>query len=60
MTIDEATKILDDYESFGTECTHRDLPVAIKLGNEALKMTLIHRSSDRCLEDTLLPGETKE
>ena len=60
MTIDKAIKILDDYESFGAECTHPDLPDAIKLGNEALKRILKEREFPHVHNGTWLPGETKE
>ena len=60
MTLQEAIKILDDYESFGAECTHPDLPDAIKLGNEALKEIKWLHESQVLHDDELLPGETKE
>ena len=59
MTINEAIKILDDYERFGSELTHVDLPVAIKLGKEALKGIKKLRRVFEPYVTALLPGETE-
>ena len=57
MTIDKAIEILDDYERFGAECTHPDLPDAIKLGIEALDYIRRHRQANPGVAYTVLKGE---
>lgn len=60
MKLGEAIEILDDYDSFGAECTHPDLPDAIKLGKEALKLVDNLRFDGSPYYPNLLPGETED
>jgi len=60
MNIEKAIEILDDYERYGAECTHPDLPDAIKLGTEALKIIKEWRHYPFPDGVAQLPGETKD
>jgi len=60
MTIEKAIEILEQLIKTLPGTLRNDEKDAVKLGIEALKMTLVDRESDLCLADTLLPGEAEE
>jgi hypothetical protein len=59
MTIDEAIKVLGDYNPEEGYTDYHSIWEALTLGIEALKKWKVLREGRVCVIDPLLPGETE-